>query len=407
MNIAILGAGTIAAKMAMTLQHLRGASCYAVAARELSRAELFANKYVFGRAYGSYSELLNDELVELVYIATPHSHHYEHIKLCLEHGKHVLVEKPFTATAAQAEEVIKMAEERGLFLAEAMWSRYMPMVDTILDMVNSGIIGKITSMRASVGFPMENKERLVRPELAGGALLDVGCYALHFASMIFGNDLEGIAATCTKLQTGVDAQEAITLTYTDGRMASLFSTMVAETDCRAMIYGTNGYIEVDNIINFEEVRAYNLEHKLIEAHAAPYQVTGYEYEVNSAMRSIADGYLECAELPHETILYMMRLYDNLRRAFGVIYPFELDPSISPVLLGEEMDQAKKQRASSVREISNTAGREEFREPDQTIAQMEPIESSMETTEAIRAEETVEAAEAIKAEEAADVATDHV
>ncbi|HOO29028.1 MAG TPA: Gfo/Idh/MocA family oxidoreductase, partial [Lachnospiraceae bacterium] len=141
MRIAILGAGYIATIMATTLQPLKGAECYAVAARDIKRAQIFADKFGFKKAYGSYSEMLADEEVELVYIATPHSHHYEHIKLCLEHGKHVLCEKAFTANAVQAEEVLRLAESKGLLLTEAIWTRYMPMRQTIDDIVKSGIIG--------------------------------------------------------------------------------------------------------------------------------------------------------------------------------------------------------------------------------------------------------------------------
>ncbi|MBO4901622.1 MAG: Gfo/Idh/MocA family oxidoreductase [Lachnospiraceae bacterium] len=358
MNVAILGAGEIAAKMAMTLQPLKEANCYAVAARDLPRAQAFADKYGFRRAYGSYLDMLNDEYVELVYIATPHSHHYEHIKMCLEHGKHVIVEKPFTANATQAEEVLRMAEERGLFLTEAMWSRYMPLVDTIREVIASNLIGRITSLHANVGYPLENKDRLRRPELAGGALLDLGCYALHFASMVFGDELKSISAACTKLETGVDAQETIMLTYRDGRMADLFVTMLAETDRRAMIYGTNGFIEIENIVNFEAIRVYNLERKIIAEYAAPYQVTGYEYEIISSIRSIQNRMLECPELPHDTILHMMRMLDNLRAAFEIVYPFEMNPEKAPTELGEEAElEEEMQRESTVREISNTAAQD--------------------------------------------------
>ncbi|MBQ7582309.1 MAG: Gfo/Idh/MocA family oxidoreductase [Lachnospiraceae bacterium] len=359
MNIAILGAGEIAAKMAMTLQPLKDANCYAVASRDLIKAQAFADKYGFRQAYGSYLDMLNDEFVDLVYIATPHSHHYEHIKMCLEHGKHVLVEKPFTANAKQAEEVIAMANERRLLLTEAMWSRYMPMVATICEVVGSNLIGRITSLNANIGYPLENKERLRKPELAGGALLDLGCYVLHFASMVFGDQLKSISASCTMLETGVDAQETIMLTYQDGRMASLFVTMLAETDKRAMIYGTNGYIEIENIVNYEAIRVYNLERKIIAEYAAPYQVTGYEYEVMSAMRSVRNGLTECDELTHDAILHTIRIMDNLRSAFGIVYPFELNEELTPAELGEEAElNEENARESTVREISNTASNED-------------------------------------------------
>lgn len=354
-NVGILGAGEIAVKMAMTLQPLKGVSCYAVASRDIQKARTFADKYGFAEAYGSYGEMLRDEYVDLVYVATPHSHHYEHIKMCIERGKNVLCEKPICANAEQAEEIFRLAEERGVFVTEAMWPRYMPLLDTIKELVSSNIIGKITSMTANVGFPLENKGRLRRPELAGGALLDIGCYALHFASMVFGDNLKGIAATCTYLETGVDAQETITLTYPDGKVASLFVTMLAETDRRAVIYGTNGFIEVENILNFETVRAYNLERKVIAEYAAPLQVTGFEYEVIASVDAMRNGYVECPELPHETSLHIIRLMDNLRSAWGVKFPFELNPELLPTELGEAADKAKKEsRESSVKEISNTA-----------------------------------------------------
>ncbi len=327
MNIAILGAGGIAKTMATTLQPLKGAECYAVAARDMKRAQVFADKFGFKKAYGSYTEMLADEDVELVYIATPHSHHYEHIKLCLEHGKHVLCEKAFTANAKQAEEVLRMAEEKGLLLTEAIWTRYMPMRQMIDDIIKSGIIGKPTSLSANLGYPLEHIERMVKPELAGGALLDLGVYVLNFASMVFGDEIESISATCIKLDSGVDAQETIMLTYKDGRMATLYVTMLAQTDRRGMVNGTNGYIEIENINNYESVRVYNLERKVIAEYAAPCQVTGYEYEVLSAMQAIREGRIECPEMPHMETLRMMRLMDSIRVAWDIEYPFEKAPVV--------------------------------------------------------------------------------
>ena len=176
MNIGILGAGNIAATMATTLQSLKNVTCYAVAAREKKRAQAFADKFGFQVAYGSYVDMLSDPNVHLVYIATPHSHHYEHIKMCLKHGKHVLCEKAFTANAAQAEEVILEAREKGLLLTEAIWTRYMPMRLTIDAIIKSGIIGTPTSLSANLGYPLEHKERMVKLELCGGALLDLCVY---------------------------------------------------------------------------------------------------------------------------------------------------------------------------------------------------------------------------------------
>ena len=169
--------------------------------------------------------MLDDEEVELVYIATPHSHHFEHARMSLLKGKAVLCEKAFTANARQAEELLNLAKEKELFITEAIWTRYMPLSQTINDLVNGGIIGRPMTLSANLGYPIGNRERLRQPALAGGALLDLGVYALNFASMVFGTDVESVTSTCVKTDTGVDAQNSITLTFKDGKIAVLHSSM--------------------------------------------------------------------------------------------------------------------------------------------------------------------------------------
>ena len=229
MKIGFLGAGNIATTMATTLQSVKGAECYAVASRDKNKAQEFADKFGFEKAYGSYADMLSDPQVKLVYISTPHSHHYEHIKMCLEHDKHVICEKAFTVNAAQASEVFGIAENRGLFITEAIWTRYMPMRGTINKVIRSGIIGKPTMLSANLGYPLEHVDRLVKPELAGGALLDLGVYVLNFASMVFGNDIESMAANCVKYHSGVDAQETIMLKVgtTEGRFRMIMPDLMA------------------------------------------------------------------------------------------------------------------------------------------------------------------------------------
>lgn len=360
MNIAILGAGSIAVKMATTLQPLKDVVCYAVAARDMKRAQVFADKYGFAHAYGSYADMLEDPAVDLVYIATPHSHHYEHIKMCLNHGKHVLCEKAFCANARQAEEVLKMAEARGLLLTEAMWTRYMPMRNMIVNVMKSGIIGKPTCLAANLGYPLENKERMRKPELCGGALLDLGVYVLNFASMVFGDEIESVAANCTMLDTGVDAQETIMLTYADGKMASFYVTMLAQTDRRGLINGTNGYIEIENINNFESIKVYNLERKIVAQYTAPCQVTGYEYEVMSAMKAIKEGRIECPEMTHYDTLVMMQLMDSIRGAWGIEFPHEVerldsDPEQLELKTDDDTDDDKLKKRVTFDKKENDTG----------------------------------------------------
>lgn len=362
MNIAIMGCGGIAGKMAITLQPLKDVTCYAVASRDKKKAQAFADKYGFAYAYGSYVDMLEDPNVELVYIATPHSHHYECIRMCLKHGKHVLCEKAFTANARQAEEVLRLAESKGLLLTEAIWTRYMPMRQTINNIVRSGVIGNPTSLSCNLGYPLEHVERMVKPELCGGALLDLGVYVLNFASMVFGDDIESIAATCIRYDSGVDAQENIMLTYKDGKMASLYATMLAQTDRRGLINGTNGYIEIENINNYESIRVYNLERKVIAQYAAPTQVTGYEYEVISAIEAIKNGQIECPEMPHYETLLMMQLMDNIRSAWNIRFPYEVeklesDPEMEEIIAARKAEAEAKAK----KEADEAAKKKELEE----------------------------------------------
>ena len=334
MKIAILGAGKIAVAMAKTLAGLEKADDiskwgleerpqrYAVAARDYDRAKAFADTYGFEKAYGSYEEMLKDPEVELVYIATPHSHHAQHAKLCLEHGKHVLCEKAFTANTKQAEEILALAKDKGLLLTEAIWTRYMPSRRMISGLVNSGVIGRPYMLTANLGYVISDKARLVDPALAGGALLDVGIYPINFARMVFGTDIKEIRSAAVLTDRGVDAQNSITLIYEDGSMAVLHSSMLVRSDRKGIIMGDEGYLEVDNINNPHTIRTFDLQDNLLECHTVPDQITGYEYEVISSMKAIREGRPECEEMPHEETLAVMRLMDGLRAEWGVKYPFE-------------------------------------------------------------------------------------
>ena len=173
MKVGIIGAGRIAENMAKTLDGMDDAAAYAIAARNLDRAQKFAKEWGFEKAYGSYKELVNDPEVELIYIATPHPFHIEHAKLCINHGKPVLCEKPFTVNAVGAKEVFALAKEKEVFITEAIWTRYLPSRKIIDDIIASGEIGEIKGISANLGYDMHTKERLIDPKLAGGALLDV------------------------------------------------------------------------------------------------------------------------------------------------------------------------------------------------------------------------------------------
>ncbi len=322
MKIGILGSGNIASVMARTLGRMDEASCYAVASRTIEKAESFKNDYDVEKAYGTYEELVKDPEVELVYIATPHSHHYENIKLCLEHGKNVLCEKSFTVNAVEAKEVIEMAREKGLLLAEAIWTRYMPSRKHINEVISSGIIGKPNMLTANLGYLVSHKPRIVTPSLAGGALLDLGVYPINFALMAFGTDIDSITTDAVLSDQGIDLQNSMTFKYKDGKMAVLNSTAIALTDRQGVISGDNGYMVVENINNCERIRVYSKERKEIKCIVMPIQISGYEYQVRSCIKAIKEGKVECEEMPHSEIIKVMEIMDSLRAKWGVKYPQE-------------------------------------------------------------------------------------
>lgn len=325
-HFAILGAGSIAATMARTIQQMcesgnQEVSLYAVAARDGKRAESFAQAYGVEKAYGSYEEMLCDDAVQLVYVATPHSHHYEHVMMCLEHGKHVLCEKAFAVNAQQAREMLQCAKNKGLLLTEAIWTRYQPMREMIAQTVHSGIIGQPKMLTANLGYEIMRKERIVEPSLAGGALLDVGIYPLNFAEMIFGPGAQ-IHATCVKSDKSVDLNDSITLIWEDGKMAVLNAGANCVSDRMGVIYGSKGFVVVENINNPQSISVYDSKYQLIQRQECPKQLTGYEYEVMETVASIVNGQLECPSMTHEETIHMMEVMDEARRQMGIRYPFE-------------------------------------------------------------------------------------
>ena len=323
MKIGILGAGGISATVAPALVSSPQIECYAVAARDPERARSFAEKFGFRKAYGSYEEMLRDPKVDLVYVATPHSHHYAHMKLCLEHGKNVLCEKAFTENAAQAREIRDLAREKGLFVAEAIWTRYMPSRAIIANILASGVIGRPNTLTANLSYPISHVPRIRLPELAGGALLDLGVYGLNFALMNFGWDIQRIGSAVQIRDTGVDSMETITIFYKDGRMAVLTHSTYARSDRKGIILGDKGYLIVENINNPQSVSVYDTRDQLLARYEVPEQINGYEYEFLEAAELLDQGAKESRSMPMDETIRVMELMDSLRKEWGVIYPDEI------------------------------------------------------------------------------------
>ncbi len=322
MKMAILGAGNIAGTMATTIAHMDNVESYAVGSRDLGRAKQFAEKYGFEKAYGSYEEMLEDEKIDLVYIANPHSHHYESIKLCLEHGKNVLCEKAFTVNATQAREVLTMAKEKKLLLTEAIWTRYNPMRKVLDDVIASGIIGQVHSVTANLCYVLNHLERNKKPELAGGALLDLGIYPLNFACMVLKGAIQDIQTSAIMNEYGVDDSNSMILTYDDGTTATLHSSQLVKSDRGGYIYGTKGFIVAENINNVQGYKVYNDNYELVKEYKTPDQITGYEYEVEACVEALEQGWLECPAMPHAETIRMMETMDRIRGAWGLKYPME-------------------------------------------------------------------------------------
>ncbi len=322
MNIGILGAGNIASTMAKTLNSMKGVKCRAVASRDLARAKNFALEHRIQNAYGSYEELASDPAIDIIYIATPHSHHAEHAKLCIEHGKAVLCEKAFAKNAAEAKSVLDFAKEKNVLVTEAIWTRYMPSRKLIDEILVSSIIGKITSLSANLHYNIYHKERLVNPALAGGALLDVGIYTLNFALMHFGAEIERVESSAALTETGVDGTNSITLYYPDGRTAFLNSGMFSRSDRKGIFFGERGYIVVENINNPNSICVFDERDNLVKKVEVPPQISGYEYEVEETVAALSAKKIECDSMPHRETLRVMEIMDSLRKSWGVKFPGE-------------------------------------------------------------------------------------
>ena len=320
MKVGIIGCGRIARTMADTINNTKGFELYAVAARDIERANAFKEEFNASVSYGSYEELVSDDNVELVYVATPHSHHKDHMLLCLNHNKPILCEKAFTVNEAEAKEVLDLAKEKGLFVGEAIWTRYMPSRKLIDKIIDEGKIGKVTSVTANLGYQISDKERIIDPKLGGGALLDIGIYPLNFALMARNNvNVKALTGVCTKAETGVDLQDSMVICFEDGSIATIFADAEITSDRRGYIYGTKGYIEVENINNPEVIRVFDDSRKpfMNSEIIIKNDYNGYEYELIEAKKCIEEGKLESEMMSHKETLRVMRFMDAFRASWGI------------------------------------------------------------------------------------------
>ena len=322
MKVGIIGTGWIAEKAANTLKGMTTCEAYAVGSRKQETAQAFAEKWNIQKAYGSYAELIADPDLDLIYIGTPHSHHYDVAKEAILAGKPCLVEKAFMANARQTKEIIDLAHERGVFLAEAIWTRYQPAVGIVRNLIADGRIGTPKLITATLGYSMGQKERIFRPDLCGGALLDLGVYVINFVRMFTDSDIKTIDGYCVKSETGMDLTNTITMVLNDGIVANVQSSAACVGDNIGVIAGTEGNIIIDNVNNPQTITVNGPDRTYIETIRVPQQITGYEYQFEACRQALREGLLEPREMSHAETLYIMELMDGLRQKWGVRYPMD-------------------------------------------------------------------------------------
>ncbi len=323
MNWGILGCGNIARAMGAGLQHCEGAHLAAVAARNLNRAQAFAQEYHATRAYGSYEELVADPEVDVVYIATTHNFHAEQMRLCLEHDKHVLCEKPLTINESQAQAIFNLARERQRFVMEAVWSRFLPGFVKIREWLRTGRLGEVLYVHAEFGFAADYDPngRLFNRALAGGSLLDVGIYPITLAKIAFGEYPAQIQSTLHIGETGVDEHGAYLLEFSKRRTATLGGSFRFDQSRIATICGTEGILQFDNFFHPTELKLFPKRGKA-EVHPVPYESSGFQFEAAETMRCIQEGRLESRVMPWQETLEMMRIMDTIRDQAQFKYPEE-------------------------------------------------------------------------------------
>jgi predicted dehydrogenase len=315
----ILATGGIAAQFTRDLALADGAEVVAVGSRSLDSARAFAAEHGIPRAYGSWQELAADPQVDIVYVATPHSAHHAATMVCLEAGKAVLCEKPFTLDLPTSQQLVDLARARGLFLMEAMWMATNPTIRRVQEVVASGEIGEIRHVQADFGVPgpFPAGHRMRARELGGGALLDLGVYPVTFAHLFLGAP-SAIAAVATLLPEGTDESTSMALGYPDGATATLHCGMSADTGGRAVISGTAGRIELAR--RFHVPAGYLLYHGEEATRVdVPIRGHGMLYEAEEAMRCLRAGLIESPLVPHEQTLAIMATLDAIRAQTGVTY----------------------------------------------------------------------------------------
>ena len=316
----ILGAGKIAEKFCTALNFVQGAEVYAVASRNSANAAAYAGKFNAVKHYDNYDQLVKDENVDIIYIATPHAFHYEQTINCLEHKKPVLCEKPVALSYRQAMEMVNAAKENDVFFMEGMWTACMPFIEKIKSLINDDVIGKPQNLSADFGFsaPVDLEGRLYKKALGGGSMMDVGIYPLFLATLILGEP--SLIKSVSKLsESGVDEYMNVVLQYANEQSAHLLSSISFNTPIEAVIMGTKGRIEIQQPWFKATDFLVHLNDGTVQNFSTPHLSNGFEYEITEVMRCLDNGLLESSKMPHQLTLSISKIMEDILKQAGVSY----------------------------------------------------------------------------------------
>lgn len=318
----IIGTGNIAKTFANEFKYVDSGSVFAVASRDQERASEFAEKFGIRKAYHGYKNLVKDPEIDVVYIATPHSYHHNNTILCLKHNKAVLCEKPIAVNLQQTQTMISMAKEKNLFFMEAMWTYFLPAIIKAKKWISQGKIGEIKLLKSDFGFKTEvNPEsRLYNPELAGGALLDVGIYPIAIANLLLSGQPSAIHAVAFMGKTNIDEHDSILLKYESGAIAQLGCSLQADLVDDTFIFGTEGKIHIPNFWKASKAILENNDGTFIYEDTRDSE--GYNYEIEAVNRHLLQNETESDIMSFNESIHNIKIMDQIRSIIGLKYPFE-------------------------------------------------------------------------------------
>ena len=325
-RLGIVSAGAIVARVMKDMHLLENVEITAIAARDLKRAQEAAEQYHIPHAYGSYLELAQSDEIDLAYIATPHNFHAEQAMLMMRHGKHVICEKPMAINHTEVQQMVNCARENGVFLMEAMWTRFQPCVVKLMELIRGGVIGEVRNIFGEFSWSCHDQydpaSRLFDPALAGGALLDLGVYPLMFCMQVLGDNPETIQSLCRKTAEGVDMNTSIQMQYPSGAIAQFFCGMDACSNDYMQIYGTKGHIILPG---FWRASSFTICREGEEDQVLTFDLPNepYHYEFDHVAQCIQQGLLESPVMPHAESIKVSKICTEIRHSHGIFYPGEV------------------------------------------------------------------------------------